>query len=109
MQPCGAGFWIPLQRQPWLRAAFVLLLHRQSEHGLAQFRGWLARFNEHTGARLGYPLVLFVDRVAKWRFLQFECPMRLHFIAVADADWTQFDASLSQRYRNRLPFRLQCR
>lgn len=86
-QPREVSLTIALPPQPPLRAAFCFLLYKTKRTEIAQFRKTLARLHEHFNKHHHYPVVLFVQNKDRWRHLQFDSSVRLHFIEVDPAQW----------------------
>lgn len=66
-------------------AALVYVMRRSSRSAVAKLRQSLNQLYAHFNQHHHYPIVLFVDDVLQWEWLQTETPARIHLIQAGPA------------------------
>lgn len=73
--------------QRHVSAAFVYLMYETSRGVVAELRQSLAQLHARFNHLHHYPLVLFVDNVLQWEWLQSETSARIHLVEINADDW----------------------
>lgn len=82
--------------QRHVSAAFVYLMYETSRGAVAELRQSLAQLHARFNHLHHYPLVLFVDNVLQWEWLQSETSARIHLVEISADDWAIPEATVKE-------------
>lgn len=74
-------------KQRHVSAAFVYLMYQVPQTAVTELLRSLTQLHAHFNCRHHYPIVLFVDHVLEWEWLQVETSARVHLVGINASDW----------------------